>query len=186
MSRSRHGTPLSAYSLSPERNKVRVIVTSLNSMGSIPEELSIVRLTSARPSAARLVVPAKMTSSIFCERTAEGAWAPSTQPIASTTLDLPEPLGPTTTVTPGSRSRAVVSAKDLKPFIVSRFRYIRPDRPRSRRWTGWQPWSSRCRYDDNDDMAAFHGRTPDGGFGNRRLYRRGRRTGRRPRLSRCT
>ena len=39
---------------------------------------------------------------------------------------------------------------------------------------------------DNDDMAAFHGRTPDGGFGNRRLYRRGRRTGRRPRLSRCT
>ena len=49
-----------------------------------------------------LAVPAKMTSSIFWLRTARGAWAPSTQPMASTTLDLPLPLGPTTTVTPGS------------------------------------------------------------------------------------
>ena len=37
-------------------------------------------------------------------------------------LDLPEPLGPTTTVTPGSNSRVAVSAKDLKPFSVSDFR----------------------------------------------------------------
>ena len=33
MSRSRHGTPLMAYSLSPVRNSVRVIVTSVNSIG---------------------------------------------------------------------------------------------------------------------------------------------------------
>ena len=125
MSRSRHGTPLIAYSLSPVRNSVRVIVTSVNSIGRSPTELSIVRLTSARPSAGRFAVPAKMTSSIFCERTAEGAWAPSTQPMASTTLDLPEPFGPTTTVTPGSSSRSVVSAKDLKPFSVSVLRNIR-------------------------------------------------------------
>ncbi len=85
----------------------------------------MVRVTSARPSAGRVAVPAKMTSSIFCERTAEGACAPSTQPMASTTFDLPEPLGPTTTVTPGSRSRAVVSAKDLKPLRVSVLRNIR-------------------------------------------------------------
>ena len=84
----------------------------------------MVRLTSARPSAGRLAVPAKMTSSIFWERTADGAWAPSTQPMASTTLDLPDPFGPTTTVTPGSRSSTVVSAKDLKPFRESRFRNI--------------------------------------------------------------
>src|SRR3546814_20034557 len=38
--------------------------------------------------------------------------------MASTTLDLPDPLGPTTTVTPGSRSRLAVSAKDLNPLIV--------------------------------------------------------------------
>ncbi len=107
---------------------MRVRVTSLNSIGSRAAELSIVRLTSARPRAGRLAVPAKMTSSIFCERTAEGAWAPSTQPMASTTFDLPDPFGPTTTVTPGSSSRVVVSAKDLKPFSVSDLRNIRTRR----------------------------------------------------------
>ena len=70
MSSRRHGTPLMAYSLSPVRNSVRVIVTSVNSIGSRPAELSMVSATSARPSAGRLAVPAKMTSSIFCERTA--------------------------------------------------------------------------------------------------------------------
>ena len=87
--------------------------------------LSIVRLTSARPSAGRLAVPAKMTSSIFWLRTALGACAPSTQPMASTTLDLPLPFGPTTTVTPGSISSDVVSANDLKPFNVRVLRNIR-------------------------------------------------------------
>ena len=113
-----------AYSLSPERHSVRVTVTSLNSMGSSPAPLSMVRLTSARPSAGRLDVPAKITSSIFWLRTAEGAWAPSTQPMASTTFDLPEPLGPTTTVTPGCISRTVDSAKDLNPLRVSALRNI--------------------------------------------------------------
>ena len=137
-----------AYSLSPERNSVRVIVTSVKSIGSRPAELSIVSATSARPRAGRLAVPAKMTSSIFCERTAEGAWAPSTQPMASTTLDLPLPLGPTTTVTPGSRSRAVVSAKDLKPFSVRVLRNTpvdvsgRPRRPDEHR----QTWHASQKY----------------------------------------
>src|SRR4051794_10420811 len=36
--------------------------------------------------------------------------------MASTTLDFPEPFGPTTTVTPGSNSRTVGSANDLKPL----------------------------------------------------------------------
>jgi hypothetical protein len=79
----------------------------------------MVSATSARPRAGRFAVPAKMTSSIFWERTALGAWAPSTQPMASTTFDLPDPLGPTTTVTPGSSWRVVASAKDLKPLMVS-------------------------------------------------------------------
>ena len=82
----------------------------------------MVNETSARPRAAFWLVPAKMTSSIFVDRTALGAWAPRTQAKASTTLDLPLPLGPTTTVTPGSRSIEVVSAKDLKPFNVRFFR----------------------------------------------------------------
>ena len=43
-SSSRHGAPLIAYSLSPLRNRMRVSVTSLNSTGSSPDELSSVRL----------------------------------------------------------------------------------------------------------------------------------------------
>ena len=113
-----------AYSLSPDRHRVRVTVTSLNSIGSSPAELSMVRPTSARPSACRFDVPAKITSSIFWLRTADGAWAPSTQPIASTTFDFPEPFGPTTTVTPGCISSVVDSAKDLKPLRVSALRNI--------------------------------------------------------------
>ena len=124
MSSSRHGAPLMAYSDSPLRNSVLVIVTSAMSTGSFPEALSIVRLTSARPSAARDAVPAKMTSSIFWLRSALGPWAPRTQVTASTTFDLPDPFGPTTTVTPGSNSRVVGSANDLKPLMRRRFRNI--------------------------------------------------------------
>ena len=124
MSSSRHGAPLMAYSLSPERKSVRVMVTSDRSIGSLPDELSMVSETSARPSWGRDEVPAKMTSSIFAERSERGPWAPSTQVTASTTLDLPLPLGPTTTVIPGSNSSTVGSAKDLKPFMLSDFRNI--------------------------------------------------------------
>ncbi len=122
MSRSRHGAPLIEYSLSPDRNRVRVIVTSARSAESLPELLSIVSDTSARPSAGRLAVPMKMTSSILAERTVRGPWAPSTQATASTTFDLPEPLGPTTTVTPGSNSSTAGSAKDLNPLRERDFR----------------------------------------------------------------
>ena len=45
---------------------------------------------------------------------------------ASVTFDLPEPFGPTTTLTPGPKSSRVRSGKDLKPFSVSDFRYMRP------------------------------------------------------------
>src|SRR3989440_2378584 len=65
-----------------------------------------------------------MTSSIFDDRTALGAWAPSTQATASTMLDLPLPLGPTTTVTPGSNVSVIGSANDLKPLSVSDLRNI--------------------------------------------------------------
>src|SRR3954452_81267 len=42
--------------------------------------------------------------------------------MASTTLDLPDPFGPTTTVTPGSNWSVVGSANDLKPLRVSDFK----------------------------------------------------------------
>jgi hypothetical protein len=44
--------------------------------------------------------------------------SPMTQERASTTLDLPDPLGPTTQVMPGSKRSVVADAKDLKPRSV--------------------------------------------------------------------
>src|SRR5215471_7939974 len=85
----------------------------------------MVSATSARPSGARLVVPAKMTSSILPPRRLFAPCSPMTQERASTTLDLPEPLGPTTHVMPGSRRSVVEEANDLKPRSVRDFRYTR-------------------------------------------------------------
>src|ERR1700677_2898471 len=90
----------------------------------------MVRLTSARPRGAREVVPAKMTSSILPPRRLLAPCSPITQESASTTLDLPEPLGPTTQVIPGSRRSVVAEANDLKPRRVRDFRYTRPLLPR--------------------------------------------------------
>ena len=110
--------PLISYSLAPSRNIRRVIDTSEYSIGSALSELSIVTVTSARPSGGRDDVPAKMTSSILPPRSVLAPCSPITQVSASTTLDLPDPLGPTTQVMPGSKRRVVGEAKDLKPFSV--------------------------------------------------------------------
>src|SRR5689334_3438889 len=101
-------------------------------MGSAPSALSIVSVTSARPSGARPDVPAKMTSSILPPRRAFAPCSPSTQLMASTTLDFPEPFGPTTHVMPGSRRSVVAEAKDLKPFSVRLLRCTAPPPGRSR------------------------------------------------------
>ena len=122
-SSSRHGVPLMAYSEPPLRNMVRLIVTSEYSIGSAPSVLSMVSSTSARPSGGRPDVPAKMTSSILPPRSDLAPCSPITQARASTTLDLPEPLGPTTQVIPGSSWSVVEEAKDLNPLRVRLFRY---------------------------------------------------------------
>src|ERR1700749_4319498 len=92
-------------------------------MGRAPSVLSMVSVTSARPSGGREVVPAKTTSSILPPRRDLAPCSPITQDRASTMLDLPEPFGPTTQVMPGSRRRVVAEAKDLKPRRVRLFRY---------------------------------------------------------------
>src|SRR5579862_2888509 len=91
----------------------------------------MVSATSARPSGAREVVPAKTTSSILPPRRLLAPCSPITQESASRMLDLPEPFGPTTQVMPGSRRRVVAEAKDLKPRRVRDFRYTRPPLPRN-------------------------------------------------------
>src|SRR5215203_7319602 len=122
-SRRRHVLPLIAYSEPPLRNIVRAIVTSEYSIGSAPSVLSIVSKTSARPSGGRPDVPAKMTSSILPPRSDLAPCSPMTHDRASTTLDLPEPLGPTTHVMPGSSCRVVEDANDLNPRKVRLLRY---------------------------------------------------------------
>src|SRR5215470_9778654 len=93
----------------------------------------MVRVTSARPSAGRAAVPANTTSSILPPRRLFAPCSPITQERASTTLDLPDPLGPTTQVMPGSKRSVVAEANDLKPRSVRDFRYTRPLLPRNRR-----------------------------------------------------
>ena len=75
-----------------------------------------------------------MTSSIFPPRSDFAPCSPSTQAIASTTLDLPDPLGPTIAVTPGSNRSVVEDAKDLNPRRVKLARCTR-ETPGSR-WSG--------------------------------------------------
>jgi hypothetical protein len=50
--------------------------------------------------------------------------SPRTQRSASTTLDLPEPLGPTIALIPLGNWSIVLSAKDLNPFISISRKYI--------------------------------------------------------------
>jgi hypothetical protein len=70
-------------------------------------------------------LPAKITSSIFPPRRDLAPCSPITQARASTTLDFPEPLGPTTQVIPGSKWKVVADAKDLNPLRVRLFRCTR-------------------------------------------------------------
>ena len=68
---------------------------------------------------ARRAVPPKITSSMPPPRTWRGAVSPMTQRSASTRFDLPQPLGPTIPVKPGSICSSDGSTKDLKPAILS-------------------------------------------------------------------
>ena len=61
-------------------------------------------------------------SCIDWPRTLSGLCSPSAQSTASVTFDLPQPLGPTITLTPGENTSLVRSGKDLKPLIVIELR----------------------------------------------------------------
>src|SRR5882762_5532054 len=84
----------------------------------------MVRETSAMPSGLRPSVPLKITSDISPPRSALADCSPRTQRIASDTLDLPHPFGPTMAVTPGWKLREVLSANDLNPRTVKFLRYM--------------------------------------------------------------
>ena len=73
--------------------------------------------TSAADVGRRPSLPLKMTSSIRSPRRLRALCSPSTHVIASMTLLLPHPFGPTMAVTPSSNARAARSAKLLNPAI---------------------------------------------------------------------
>src|SRR5208282_5817661 len=70
-----------------------------------------------------------MRSSTLLPRSRVGACSPSTHRIASTTFDLPHPLGPTTAVIPGAKPMVVESRKDLKPSNSRLLRRMLPSPP---------------------------------------------------------
>src|ERR1700682_1963809 len=85
---------------------------------------SIVMVTSASPSGGRFTVPLKMQSAMRSARSDLWLCSPSTQEMASTTFDLPHPLGPTMHVVPAPLNVTTVrSQKDLNPTI-STFRSL--------------------------------------------------------------
>src|SRR5882724_5797395 len=94
---------------------------SLKAAGARRWALSMVNATSAWLREGRLAAPAKITSSMPPARMALAELAPITQRKASSRLDLPQPFGPTTPVTPGSIRNSVGSTKDLKPESRSRW-----------------------------------------------------------------
>src|SRR3954468_21618510 len=76
--------------------------------------------TSAIPVGGRDSLPLKITSSMERPRRCFALCSPMAQRMASTTLDLPQPLGPTTPVTPSSKEKTDRSMNDLKPVMSNR------------------------------------------------------------------
>ena len=72
----------------------------------------------------RVLVPEKITSSMAAARMLLCELSPITQRSASSRLDLPQPLGPTTPVSPGWMTSSVGSTNDLKPRSLRRVIFI--------------------------------------------------------------
>src|SRR5687768_14314301 len=127
--RSIRRTParLTRYCPSPPRWSLRVIASSEKSSGPVPSALSKTSSTSQESEPVRAPPPAKSTSSGFSARSSLGESEPAAQTIASAMFDLPEPFGPTTTATPGSRRTSTGSGNDLKPRRRIERRCTRPE-----------------------------------------------------------
>ena len=70
----------------------------------------------------RALEPLKMTSVLASPRKSRVELSPSTQRTASTMLDLPQPLGPTTAERWPGNVTVVGSTKDLKPASLMALR----------------------------------------------------------------
>src|SRR5690348_2331638 len=98
--------------------------SSTNRAASASSGSSSVIVTSASPIGGRFVVPLKMQSAMRSARRLLWLCSPSTQEIASTTLDFPQPFGPTMHVVPEPLNVTTVrSQNDLNP-VISTFRSL--------------------------------------------------------------
>ena len=111
------------------RREISSTSLSLNCGGAERSSFAIVTMTSAMLRDGRCVVPEKMTSSMPEARMVLYELSPITQRSASSRLDLPQPLGPTTPVRPGSMNSSVGSTNDLNPESRSRVNFILPQAP---------------------------------------------------------
>src|SRR2546423_13776877 len=85
---------------------------------------------SANPTGLRVSAPLKITSAISSPRSDLADCSPSAQRTASSTLDFPQPFGPTIAVTPSWKLKRVLSANDLKPNSSSDCKCILGQNPR--------------------------------------------------------
>src|SRR6476646_5133808 len=105
------------------RREISIESYSLKAPVAVRSELSTNSVTSAMLRAGRAADPEKITSSISLPRMDVGLVSPITQRSASNRLDLPQPLGPTTAVRPGSMKSSVGSTNDLNPESLSRVNF---------------------------------------------------------------
>ena len=117
MSFNLHFTSFKKYSLSPDLKYFLVIETLEYSVGIKFLVLSNVILTSAKFNFFLDLLPLKIIFYILSDLNKLIFCSPRTHLIASTTLDLPQPFGPTTPVTPSLKLIIVLSPKLLNPFI---------------------------------------------------------------------
>lgn len=101
------------------RRTISIVSLSLNPEGASRSALSRTSDTSAKLRAPLVAAPLKITSSMPDPRIAVGRFSPITQRSASSKLDLPQPFGPTTPVSPSWITRSVGSTKLLKPLSLS-------------------------------------------------------------------
>jgi hypothetical protein len=111
------------YSLSPDLKILRVIVTSVYSVGRTFLSLTNVSEISAIPIGFFKRVPLNITFSILSLRNVLDFCSPNTHLIPSTIFVLPHPFGPTIPVMPLVKFIKVLLAKDLNPNISNLDRY---------------------------------------------------------------
>ena len=135
--------------------------SSLRAMPTRPSLLSITSSTSQTPLAACCSEPAKSTSCPVWARSWLGGCEAMAHCSASAMLDLPEPLGPTTTETPGSKRQLQRVAERLEAAHADCAQVHSRPSPSTRSSASWAAACSEAFFDGAlaraDDLVSEHG-----------------------------